>query len=320
MSFSSDTKKELTNDMPEKKCCMLAEIAGYMRVNGSIGLMGGGKVSAVITSENPAVARHFKKMLKEYFNVKANLEISKNNTFKKGNSYRLSIDEGNLAEKILRETGILAVREGSNVLRPDIPPDIIKKKCCKKAYLRGVFMGSGTISDPEKSYHLELVCNNEALANDLKKLVNSFGLNSKVVKRKNNYVVYMKEAEQIVDFLNIIGAYGPLLDIENVRVVKTMRNKANRIVNCESANVDKAIDAAARQIGNIKFIEETVGLSVLSEKLRKVAALRLENRELTLTELAELTDPPVSKSGINHRLSKINEFAEKLRGERMTTK
>jgi DNA-binding protein WhiA len=213
----------------------------------------------------------------------------------------------------LRETGILMVREGFNYISDGIYPDLIKTKCCRKAYLRGVFLGAGTISDPEKAYHLEIVCNSEVLGNDVRKLINSFGLNSKLTVRKKKYVVYIKEAEKIIDFLNILGAHGQLLELENIRIMKDLRNKTNRISNCDSANLDKMINASARQLENIKLIDETRGIASLPDKLYETAVLRLENPEASLAELAEMLNPPLKKSGINHRLKKIEEIADRIR-------
>ncbi len=318
MSFSATTKNELSRIDPEKKCCKLAEIAGFIRICGTIKISGGGKLTVVLLTENPAVARHLKKLIKNYFGVHASLVIVKTAVLKKTHYYELVIDAEN-AEQILRETGILTVREGCNYISDGIYSGILRTKCCRRAYLRGVFLGAGTISDPEKAYHLEIVCNSEVLCNDVKKLINSFGLHAKSVKRKSSHVVYIKEAEQIIDFLNILGAHSHLLEFENIRIIKELRNKTNRINNCDSANLDKTINASLRQIQNIRLIEQTRGLTSLSDKLQEVARLRLENPESSLAELAEMMNPPIGKSGLNHRFKKIEEIAEKIRSAEKTT-
>ena len=318
MSFSATTKNELSRTEPEKKCCKLAEIAGFIRMCGTIKLSGAGRVNVMLLTENPAVARHFKRLIRDYFGTNASLVIVKPTILKKGHYYELMIGADKNAEQILRETGILMVREGCNYISDGIYSDLIRTKCCRRSYLRGVFLGAGTISDPEKAYHLEIVCNSELLSGDVKKLVNSFGLHSKSVIRKNSHVVYLKEAEQIIDFLNILGAHSQLLDFENIRIMKEMRNKTNRINNCDSANLDKTINASIRQIENIRLIEEARGLSSLPDKLREAARLRLENPESSLIELAQLMDPPIGKSGLNHRFKKIEEIAEKIRLSRKT--
>lgn len=315
MSFSSDTKKELSLIIPDKKCCMLAEIAGFARMNGTIRLIGGGKMNVSLTTEDPAAARLLKKLLQTYFDTGTSLDIIQGTALRKRKNYRLTFDDGNIGEQMLREVGLLSVQEGSNVLVEGIPSDIIRKKCCKRSYLRGVFMAAGSLNHPERGYHLEVVCRNEYIGADLKKLMNYFDLNAKITERKGSCVVYIKESERIIDFMNIIGAHGQLLEFENVRIVKDMRNRANRIVNCESANMDKSIDAASRQVEDIKLIESRVGLGSLPVKLRDVAELRLEHPDLPLKELAAMTEPPVSKSGVNHRFTRIAELANRLREE-----
>jgi DNA-binding protein WhiA len=313
MSFSADVKNEIARSEEEKKCCTLAEIAGFIRMCGSVKLSGGGRLDLKIVTENPAIARAFLKRIKRYFGVSANLKIGQSNLLKKGYVYELTIDAENNAEQILRETGILRVREGCNYFPDDISSDLTKTRCCKRAYLRGTFLGAGTISHPEKSYHMEIVCSSSILANDLKRLINSFGFRSKVTARKNNYVVYLKESEQISDFLALLGANNQVMEFENVRIVKELRNKTNRIVNCESANLDKTIDSASRQIETIRLIEAKGGLAYLPEKLREIALLRLENPESSLAELGQMLDPPLKKSGVNHRFRKLEEVAERFR-------
>lgn len=313
MSFAAETKNELAHIVPEKKCCMLAEIAGFIRMCGSIRLAGGGKFKILTTTEYPAIARHYKKLIKEYFDVDAALEIEQGNALKKGRYYLLSIGPENLSEQILRETGILMVKEGMNYISDGIYTGLIKTKCCRKAYLRGVFLASGTISDPEKSYHIEFICSSQILASDVKKLINSFvDLHAKVLQRKKSYVVYVKDSEQIIDILAIMGAHSQIFNIENVRITKEMRNKTNRINNCDNANIDKTLQAAEKQLLYIKKIQECKGLGFLPEKLYEAAILRLDNPEASLQELAEMMDPPMKKSGINNRFKKIEELANRI--------
>ncbi|MCL1810102.1 MAG: DNA-binding protein WhiA [Clostridiales bacterium] len=313
MSFAADTKNELSHITIGKKCCMLAEIAGFVRVCGSVKLDGGERMTIVVYTENPALARRYKKLMRDYFNISADLEIGQGSGLKKSRIYYLKIPPEEKSEQMLRETGILMVREGLNYISDGVYEGLIKTKCCKKAYLRGLFLGAGTISDPEKGYHLEFVCSNEVLAADVRKLINSFvDMHAKTVKRKKNHIVYMKDSGQITDMLNIMGAHSHLLVLENVKILKEMRNKANRVLNCDNANLDKTINAAERQIDSIKRVEAKKGLKFLPEKLYEVAALRLENPEASLAELAGMMEPPMKKSGINNRLRKIEEIAEKL--------
>ncbi len=312
MSFASETRNELARLQPEKKCCMLAEIAGFIRVCGSIGLVGGGKFKIVTTTENPAIARHFKTLIKQYFNVDASLEVGQGNTLKKGKYYIITIGPEELSELILRETGILMIREGMNFISDGIYSGLIRKKCCKKAYLRGLFLGAGIVSNPEKGYHFEIICTTDVLANDVRKLLNSFvDIHAKKVARKKEYVVYIKESEQIVDILAIMGAANQLFKYEDVIIRKEIRNQANRINNCDQANIDKSVAAAERHIANIKKIDEAIGIENMPEKLREVAILRLEHPDVSLVELGEMLDPPLKKSGINKRLMRIGEMAKK---------
>ena len=184
------------------------------------------------------------------------LVIGQTSLLRKGHTYELVVGAEDNAEQILRETGILRVREGCNYFPDDISAELVKSKCCRRAYLRGAFLGAGTISDPEKAYHLELICNSESLANDFRRLINGFGFKSKVAARRNSFVVYVKEGEQISDFLALLGAHNHVMEFENVRIVKDLRNKTNRIVNCENANMDKTIDSAGRQMEEIALIKE----------------------------------------------------------------
>lgn len=190
---------------------------------------------------------------------------------------------------------------------------LLEKNCCKRAYLRGAFLASGSISNPEKSYHFEIVCQNPAQAGHLQELYKEFELDAKIVRRKKYYIVYIKEGGQIVDALNVMGAHVALMNLENVRILKEMRGSVNRIVNCETANIGKVVGAACRQIEDIHRIEQEIGLDGLSPTLREMALLRLNYPDSSLAELGELCTPPIGKSGVNHRLRKLSELAKKLR-------
>ena len=314
MSFSSETKNELARVYPEKKCCQLAEIAGFLRVSGSIRLAGGGRFKIVITTENPAVARHYKKLIKEYFRVDTRLEIGESASVKKGGyTYMLTIGPEMHSEQILRETGILMVREGNNYLSDGIYSSIVRTKCCRKSYLRGIFLGSGSVSDPKKGYHLEFVCGSEVLARDLLKLINNFeDLSAKTVERKGRYIVYMKNSQYISDTLAIMGAHSEVLKMEEVRIEKGLVSEAVRITNCDTANTDRTLDASQKQLAAIRKIREKGGMEGLSVKLRDVALIREANPEASLTQIGEMLNPPLKKSGVNNRMKRIMEYADKL--------
>lgn len=318
MSFASETKNELARIEPEKKCCMLAEISGFLRVAGSIGLVGFGKFKIIVTTDNPAVARHYKKLIQDYFGIETKLEIGEGKAIGKSRSskkfsYSITIDADNRSEQILRETGILLVREGNNYISDGIYSGIVRTKCCKKAYLRGVFMGAGTMSDPEKSYDLEFVLDSANMASDLKKLINSFvDLSCKVTERRGKHVVYMKKADYISDMLAIMGASSQVFSMEETRIKKEMVGSARRMSNCDSANMDRSIEASMKHIEAIKKIQNTKGLASLPDNLREAAELRIEHPDISIAALGELCNPPLKKSGINKRLMKIEEIASKL--------
>ncbi|WP_432665898.1 DNA-binding protein WhiA [Wukongibacter baidiensis] len=310
MSFSSKTKNELVRKMFENTCCQFAEASSMLRMSGTIQLAGLNKVNIRVTTENPAIARLIFKLFKNTFNVHTEVLVKKNKVLKKGNTYVVLITD---ATEILQKLEIINFENNSFNINYKLPEKLLDNECCKRAYLRGAFLGGGSVSDPEKTYHLEFVTHNQEFSEELLTLINSYGLKAKVILRKSNYVVYLKEGDQIVDCLNIIGAHNALMHLENVRIVKQMRNNVNRIVNCETANLSKIVEASIRQIQNIQYIEKTAGFKVLPDNLREIAELRLKYENASLKELGQMLTPPVGKSGVNHRLRKIEKIAEQLR-------
>lgn len=312
MSFSTETKNELARVMAEDSCCNITELAALVRLAGSIQIVGYRKLNLKITTELNSIARKIFKLLKKNFNINTTISVNKNQMLKRNNSYVLMVTSEMGAEKLLRELGVLAPGEGFYTVNK-VPTNLIKHDECIRAFIRGAFLGGGSISDPEKNYHMEFVTNNEDFANSLKDLINSLDFNCKIVARKNNYVVYLKESEQISDLLSIIGGHHALLSLQSTKIVKEVRNNVNRIVNCETANLSKTVNAAVRQVENIKLIQETIGIDSLPENLQEIAKLRVECEDMTLKELGEMLNPPIGKSGVNHRLRKIEEVASKLR-------
>ena len=189
---------------------------------------------------------------------------------------------------------------------------LVQQTCCKRAFIRGAFMAAGSISDPNKSYHFEIVCHTLEQAQQLKELMEFFEAEPKIVERKERMVVYLKEGSQIVDLLNVMEAYVSLMNLENVRILKEMRNSVNRKVNCETANINKTVNAAVKQMEDIKRIRDTIGFDNIPEPLAEIAQARLDYPEATLKELGTYLDPPVGKSGVNHRLRKLAAIAENL--------
>lgn len=312
MSFSSNVKGEICRYTDLTKEEALAELSAIMKVSGTISFSDR-SLNFRITTENPASARLAFTLLKEHFKIHAKLMVKKSNSLKKNNLYMVVITEDMGVRELLKETGILKDDEDILSLDYRIDRKLLSTEQCKRTYIRGAFIGGGSISNPEKTYHLEFVTHNLEYAEDLSKLINEFGLNSKVIQRKSSFIVYLKEGEQIIDLLNIIGAHTSLLELENIRIMKEMRNNVNRLVNCETANLSKTVNAAVRQVESIKLIQREIGLARLPKNLRDVAELRLNYPDESLKELGEMLDPPVGKSGINHRLRKIEKIAEELR-------
>ncbi|PEC05803.1 DNA-binding protein WhiA [Bacillus cereus] len=316
MSFASETKKELTN-LEMKECCEKAELSALLRMNGSLSFSNR-RLSIDIQTENAAIARRIYTLLKKGYDVTVELLVRKKMRLKKNNVYIVRLVEK--SREILADLHI--VRDDFSFIR-NISRELIEKKCCKRSYLRGAFLAGGSVNNPEtSSYHLEIFSLYKEHNDAICELMNGFDLNSKTLERRKGYITYLKEAEKITEFLNIIGAHNALLRFEDIRIVRDMRNSVNRLVNCETANLNKTIGAALRQIENIRYIDETVGLDILPDKLQEIAQLRRDYQDVTLKELGEMVSGgKISKSGINHRLRKIDEIAEKLRaGETVAKK
>ena len=308
MSFASETKKELTQVDADDQS-LKAELSALIRMNGSLSFANR-QLSLDVQTENAAIARRLYIIVKKLYSYNVELLVRKKMRLKKNNVYICRVREG--AKELLTD---LCIISDDFQFNHTIAEELIPKKNQKRAYLRGAFLAGGSVNNPETSaYHLEVYSlykeHGEALAN----LMNEFGLNAKTIERKKGFVTYLKEAEKISDFLNLVGAHQAMLKFEDVRIVRDMRNSVNRIVNCETANLNKTIGAALRQVDNIRFIENTIGLDQLPEKLREIARLRVEYQDVTLKELGEMVSTGiVSKSGVNHRLRKIDEIADALR-------
>lgn len=309
MSFASQTKKELTS-LEIKDCCAKAELTALLRMNGSLSFSSNKGIALNVTTENAAIARKIYTSLKRIFQAPAEVLVRKKMRLKKNNIYMIRVTEG--AKELLVNLDILSP---SFEVRQDISPAVVKKTCCKRAYLRGSFLAGGSINHPESaSYHLEIFNSYVEHAQALVDLLADFGIQAKIIERKKGHVLYIKESEKITEFLNIIGAHQALFQFEDARIVKDMRNSVNRLVNCETANLNKTVAAAMKQLENIQLIDKHMGIDNLPEKLRELAKLRLEHPDLNLKEIAELLPgEKVSKSGINHRFRKINEIAQKFR-------
>jgi cell division protein WhiA len=315
MSFSAKVKSEICRNSHISSDEAVAVLSAIMKVSGTLAFGANRALSFRITTENPAIARLIFKILKEHFDIHTRLMVKKSNSLKKNNIYMVMISEEMGVRKFLKSTGVLIEDENIISLDYGIRTTIVDTEEKSRAYIRGAFLGGGSISNPEKTYHLEFVTHDVEYAQDLSKLINSFGLGSKVIQRKSSFIVYLKEGEQIVDLLNIVGAHSSLLELENIRIMKEMRNNVNRLVNCETANLSKTVNAAVRQVESIKLIQKQIGLARLPQNLREIAELRLNFPDESLKELGEMLDPPVGKSGVNHRLRRIEKIAEELQGK-----
>ncbi|MDQ0233390.1 DNA-binding protein WhiA [Metabacillus malikii] len=308
MSFASETKKELTN-LELKPCCLKAELSALIRMNGSLSFSNRA-ILVDIQTENAAIARRIYTLIKKQYDVSVELLVRKKMRLKKNNVYIVRLKE--MAKEILEDLSIL--EEGFSIVRT-ISTSLVKKKCCKRSYIRGAFLAGGSVNNPEtSSYHLEIFSLYKEHNDSLCELMNTFDLNSKTLERKKGFITYLKEAEKITEFLNVVGAHQALMRFEDVRIVRDMRNSVNRLVNCETANLNKTIGAALRQVENIKYIDEKIGIEALPDKLREIAKLRVEYQDVTLKELGEMVSSgTISKSGINHRLRKLDQIAEQLK-------
>jgi hypothetical protein len=307
MSFAAQTKKELTL-IESESCCERAELSALIRMNGSVALTNK-RIVLDISTENAAIARRIYTLLKRHFSVETELLVRKKMRLKKNNVYIVRITSQ--VEELLKD---LAITSEGFQFRSSIDKNLIRKPCCKRAYLRGAFLAGGSVNNPEgSSYHLEIASMYEEHCKSLVELANKFRLNARFIERKKGFILYIKEGEKIIEFLNIIGAHQALFKFEDVRIMRDMRNSVNRIVNCETANLNKTIGAAVRQIENIKLLQREVGLENLPEKLREVAEVRLKHPDINLKEVGAMLKGQVSKSGVNHRLRKLDEWAEKIR-------
>ena len=312
MSFSSDVKNEVARIEGEDKCCELAELFGLLRISGSVSLQGK-KVGINFSTENAALARRTLRLLKDNFHIQTEVVITRSRRLKKNNRYQVRVIPSEEARLALRNLQLLAPLEEGKL-------HLLKKSCCRKAFLRGIFLAGGSVNKPLSDYHLEMVSDNEDLAKLVLQIMQRFSLPAKMIDRKKDYIVYIKEGNAVTSFLSVIGAYNSLLEFENIRIVKEMRNNVNRIVNCETANLNKVVHAAVKQIACIKYIAENCGLQNLPILLKEAAELRMAHKEAPVGELAAMCEKPVSKSGFNHRLKHLEKLAEGMGFERIGKK
>ncbi|TPR12570.1 DNA-binding protein WhiA [Apilactobacillus timberlakei] len=309
MSYASEVKKELTTLEVHKKNAK-AELMALIRMNGSISLSSN-RVLLNIQTENPAIARRIYSLILKFYDVESKLVVRKKMKLNKNNIYIVRIMYQ--VKEILDD---LKIFDNYQIVET-VPTKLLNSDSQVRSYLRGAFLASGSVNNPETSrYHLEIYSLYEEHNDMISEMMNNYGLNSRTTERRSGYITYLKEAEKIANFLQLIGATNAMLKFEDVRIMRDMRNSVNRLVNCENANMNKVANASTRQLTSIQYIANTVGLKQLPKKLYDVAVTRIQKPEVSLKELSDsLPDGSISKSGINHRLRKINEFADRIKKE-----
>lgn len=312
MSFSYNVKQEIAQRFGNARHCYIAEIAAMINMCAYIGHFRE-KICIKLQTDNSFLARKYFTLIEKAFKIRCNVTVRKNQLYHENATYVLTVTQQAGVERILTATGILL--EHKKICNQCYTP-VIHSICCRRAYIRGAFLAAGSVNDPQKNYHLEFVYGNAIQAQQLQNLLHTFHLDAKIVQRKEYFVVYLKEGEQIADILNVMQAHTALLEMENVRVLKQVRNSVNRKVNCETANLSKTVIAAMKQVEDIQYIQEQKEWKNLPNTLLKTAELRLQYPEASLKELGLLMIPPVGKSGVNHRLKKISSIAEQLRKDK----
>lgn len=311
MSFSKKVKDELAMQVSDARHCRLAELSAILAFGGQL-IQNKSHLILKFQTENQVVARKYFTLMKKTFNINIDISVKRNQSGKNNQTFTLIVKNSDMVTKILQATkhNIDDVVQG----RIGYPSQlIVQRNCCKRAFIRGSFLLSGSMSNPKKSYHLEFVTEDLNKAEKLVEVIDTFSIDAKIIQRKRNYVAYIKEGSQIVDLLNVMEAHVALMDLENVRILKEMRNQVNRQVNCEAANISKTVAAASKQIDDIIFIRDHVGFGNLAEGLKEIAQLRIKHPEASLKELGTMLLPPIGKSGVNHRLRKLSMIADYFR-------
>ncbi len=311
MSFSGEVKKELLAHVSPDRHCQLAEIAAMISGAGSIRRRDG-RIHISFVTENKSVADKYVRLLSAAAGITACVSRAPHTQQKHKHSYLVSLSE----EADVRNLFVLLkIMDSRGTLREQLTladDRLLQKSCCRRAFLRGAFLTAGSMSNPKKSYHFEIVCESAAKARQIREQFESFALKAKIIQRKSHEIVYLKEGSQIVDALNVMEAHVALMDLENVRIIKEMRNDINRRVNCETANINKTVHAAYRQLEAIRYLRQQGAVKELSAQLQEIIRLRMEYPEAPIQELGTLCRPPVGKSGVNHRLRRLEEIAEQM--------
>lgn len=309
MSFSSDIKEELSRTVNHEKCCQMAELTGFLITNCNI-VKENNEFTLRMSTENATAVRRVYNYFKNIYDITPITNVEKEKTFK-DSLFQLKIIDKDALEKIFKNSYINIDVKLQIVI--DDKSKIEEKDCCKRSFLRGVFIGAGSITNPNNRYHLEIVANNNENGIFINEVINELGINSKVIKRKKDYVIYLKGAEDISTFLALIGSNKGTLEFEETRVIKDMRNRINRLNNFENANFEKTVDAGLGQIDDIDVIKKNRKFEKLPDGLKQLARLRMSYKDATLEELGNMLEPKLSRAGVSHRFKKIKEIANELR-------
>ncbi|MGI5893199.1 MAG: DNA-binding protein WhiA [Candidatus Merdivicinus sp.] len=299
MTFSQQVKQELCRLEIRRECCGLAELYGMLLFSRSFAAEG-----QIFATENKQIAEYFAQLAAGLAGMVVTIRTDFHKKAGDAGRYSVVVEDACERDLLFRKFGLGM---------PSLNPLLLENNCCPAAFFRGIFLLYGSVTNPEREYHLELAAPSAYMAEEVYLLGQNVGMQWKISRRKGNFILYMKESEQIEDFLTYIGATKATLQLMDIKIVKDMRNKVNRTTNCETANLDKTVGASREQVADIAYIQSQCGLSYLDEDLRKLAELRLENPECSLRELAEMLDPPLSRSGVNHRLKRIQQVAADLR-------
>ena len=311
-SFSAGVREELIRLPAGKPCCMLSEISALTQTSGHLAFRGGGWISVSYRLDHAGTARRLFQLLKKRLNVAPKLHFTQTSRLGGRRTCVLTLDNKD-TRTLLNALHMAETDEDGQIhLKRTVPRHPMTRQCCRRAFLRGAFLGAGTMTNPEKGYHFEWKAEDERLAQTLEKLLEKCELPFHSYNRKGQQVIYLKDAQQISDILAIMGAGSSVLEMENIRIRKQLRAAATRAANCDEHNSEKMLDAGQKQSEAIRRISLVRGLFTLSPALREAARLRVENPDLSLKELGEMMDPPVGRSGVNHRLRRLMEIADQL--------
>ncbi len=310
MSFSTKVKTELSRFKSRDTLAELAELSAIIRVNSTLKLAGLGKIDLIISTENKDVGEMISKLFRKRYSISPDIEIDRSNNLRQKEVHRIIVKD---AMEILKELEVIKKNGGIFDVNDQLPVDIIKNPACKNAYIRGCFLGCGSITNPGKSYYIQYIIHSEEYAHNLNDLFHAIGINSKVISRKKNYIIYLKDGDSISELLGMMGATKSMMDFEELRLEKQLNGNVNRKYHCDLNNAVRINDTYLKQKKFLEIIDRTIGLDSLPKNLKDIAYLRLENEVDSLKELGEKLDPPLSKSGVNYRLKQIEKLALQLK-------